>query len=45
MLFLCNTPPQMNQGFQIRVTFLEIVLALVVQARNTNVAMVVLKVI
>jgi hypothetical protein len=35
----------MNQGFQIRVTFLEIVLALVVQVRNTNDAMVVLKVI
>jgi hypothetical protein len=35
----------MNQGFQIRVTFLEIVLALVVPVRNTNDAMVVLKVI
>jgi hypothetical protein len=44
-LLLCNTPQPMNQGFQIRATFPEIAHAPAAQVRNTNDAMVVLKVI
>jgi len=42
---LCNTQPLMNQGYQLRATFLEIVHVRAVQARNTSDAMVLLKVI
>jgi hypothetical protein len=44
-LLRCNTPPLMNQGFQLRARFREIVHVHVVQARNTSDAMVLLKVI